>query len=276
MPSDAAQAYVGLKQEMVAMLLSERYSAADGNLDGVVDGVDLTNLLGEWGSMGFWDATRDGVVDAADLAMLFEAWGPVPSSTALVPPCLFSDDDPIVRDYLFDTGLADSSPSHVTAISLGGTVSGGAYRFSNGTGLKVPVAGQDWSDFDIEMRVHFDSSEFVLNKLVDLFDRTQDRGLYRAETGELFQMLPPAGPMSPKMVPIGSAPLIRYARDAASSTVSLWINGELQWSQSDPKGLAIPPADGFMTFFSDDVVTGSQENFAGRVDWIRIRSRTAQ
>ena len=276
MPDDAAQAYIALKEQLVSLLLSERHSPADGNLDGVVDGADLANLLNEWGSMGFWDATRDGVVDAADLTMLFDAWGPVPASTALVPPCIFSDIDPIARDYLFDTGLADSSASGVRAVSLGGTVAQGAYAFSDGQGLQVPVAGEDWSDFDISMRVHFDGSEAAPGKLVDLFDRTEDRGLYRAPSGELFQLLPPAGPMSPKTVPIGSAPLIRYARDGASSTVSLWINGELQWSQSDPKGLAIPPADGVVTFFSDDTVTGSQENFTGRVDWIRIRSSTAR
>jgi hypothetical protein len=82
--------------------------------------------------------------------------------------------------------------------------------------------------------------------------------------------------MSTKLVPLGAAPVIRYARNGASGIVSLWIDGELQWSQSDPKGLAIPPADGFVTFFSDDTVTGSQENCSGQVAWIRIRSTTAK
>ena len=276
LPSAAATAYVGLKDELIALLLSERSSPADGNLDGVVDGNDLGQLLNEWGSMGFWDATRDGVVDNADLTAVLDSWGPVAITTALVPPCLLADDDPIVRDYLFDGSLADRSTHAVDAISLGGALVGGAYAFSGGAGIKVPVAGEDWSDFDIAMRVHFAASEFPLNKLVDLFDRTEDRGLYRNSEGGLFQLLPPFSPTGWKPVPIGSSPIIRYARDAASGTVSLWIDGELQWSQPDPKGLAIPPADGFVTFFSDDTVTGSQENFAGRVEWIRIRSRSAQ
>jgi hypothetical protein len=276
MPPDAVAAYVGLKNELVELLLSERSSPADGNLDGVVDGTDLTHLLDEWGAMGFWDANRDGVVDSLDLAMLFDSWGPVPPTTTLVPPCLLSDGDALVRSYLFDASLADETGSGVEAISLGGSVQDGAYVFSAGAGLKVPVAGEDWSDFDIAMRVHFTGAAAgsTRAKLVDLFDRTADRGLYRASDGAILHLLPPKSPMSEVRVPIGSASIIRYARDAATHTVSLWIDGVLQWTQDDPKGLAVPPADGFVTFFADDAETGSLENCSGFVEWIRVRSVT--
>jgi len=276
MPDAAAQAYTELKEQMIGLLLSERSSAADGNLDGVVDGADLASLLGEWGGMGFWDANRDGIVDGADLSILLTSWGPVQPNSSLVPPCLLAGSDPIVRDYLFDTGLEDSSSSNIAAVSLGGTVTHGAYFFSQGHGLQVPIDGEDWSDFDISMRVHVEAEAGGLGKVVDLFDRTEDRGLYRTHTGEFFQLLPPMSPTSAMTVPIGSSAIIRYARDGASSTVSLWIDGILQWSQSDPKGAAIPPSDGVVTLFSDDIVTGGHENFAGRVDWIRIRSNSAK
>jgi hypothetical protein len=275
LPDDAATAYTSLKNELVTLLLSERSSPADGNLDGVIDGRDLAHLLDEWGSMGFWDANRDGVVDELDLTMLFDAWGPLPPTTALVPPCLLADAAPLVRSYLFDASLADETGSGIDAIALGGSVQDGAYVFAAGAGLKVPVAGQDWSDFDIAMRVRIASAEAGLAKLVDLTDRTEDRGLYRAEDGTIFQLLPPFSAPSATPVPLGSAPIIRYARDGASGIVSLWIDGLLQWSQDDPKGLAVPPADGFVTFFSDDAVTGSLENCSGLVEWIRIRSSTA-
>ena len=275
LPDDAATAYTSLKNELVTLLLSERSSPADGNLDGVIDGRDLAHLLDEWGSMGFWDANRDGVVDDLDLTMLFDAWGPLPPTTALVPPCLLADAAPLVRSYLFDASLADETGSGIDVIALGGSVQDGAYVFAAGAGLKVPVAGQDWSDFDIAMRVRIASAEAGLAKLVDLTDRTEDRGLYRAGDGAIFQLLPPFSLPSATPVPLGSAPIIRYARDGASGIVSLWIDGLLQWSQDDPKGLAVPPADGFVTFFSDDAVTGSLENCSGLVEWIRIRSSTA-
>jgi len=276
MPVDAATAYVSLKDELIALLLSERTSPSDGNLDGVIDGRDLAHLLDEWGTMGFWDANRDGVVDSLDLSMLFDAWGPVPESTILVPPCLLADEDPLVRDYLFDASLSDETGSGIDAIALGGSVQDGSYAFGDGAGLKIPVAGEDWTDFDISMRVRFTGASAPRAKLVDLFDRTEDRGLYRDDDGSLLQLLPPFSPASPRRIALGSEPIIRYARNGASRIVSLWIDGVLQWSQDDPKGLAIPPADGFVTFFSDDAVTGSQENCAGTVEWIRIRSTTAK
>jgi hypothetical protein len=48
----------------------------DLNGDGVVDGADLTILLGAWGSSGPGDLNGDGLVDGADLALLLGLWGP--------------------------------------------------------------------------------------------------------------------------------------------------------------------------------------------------------
>ena len=47
----------------------------DLNGDGVVDGGDLTILLGNWGSSGVGDLNGDGIVDGADLAILLGNWG---------------------------------------------------------------------------------------------------------------------------------------------------------------------------------------------------------
>ncbi len=51
--------------------------------NGVVDGVDLTLLLGVWGTDGIGgefdaDITNDGIVGGADLTVLFSGWGPCP------------------------------------------------------------------------------------------------------------------------------------------------------------------------------------------------------
>lgn len=51
-------------------------SPADINGDGVVDGADLTELLGRWGtSDDAADLNSDGLVDGADLARLLSDWG---------------------------------------------------------------------------------------------------------------------------------------------------------------------------------------------------------
>lgn len=48
---------------------------ADTNLDGVVDGVDLANILGHWGDgSGPGDINGDGAVDGIDLAIALGSW----------------------------------------------------------------------------------------------------------------------------------------------------------------------------------------------------------
>lgn len=47
---------------------------ADINHDGVVNGLDLTLLLGSWGSSGAGDLNGDEIVDGVDLALLLGSW----------------------------------------------------------------------------------------------------------------------------------------------------------------------------------------------------------
>lgn len=51
--------------------------ACSGDLggDGVVDGADLGELLGNWGGSGVGDIDGDGLVSGADLGLLLGSWG---------------------------------------------------------------------------------------------------------------------------------------------------------------------------------------------------------
>ena len=55
---------------------------ADVNQDGVVNGADISAVLGFWGQAGkplpAADITRDGLVDGADIAVLLGSWGECP------------------------------------------------------------------------------------------------------------------------------------------------------------------------------------------------------
>lgn len=51
----------------------------DLNGDGVVDGADVTILLGNWGSPGIGDLDGSGLVDGGDVTILLGAWGGVES-----------------------------------------------------------------------------------------------------------------------------------------------------------------------------------------------------
>ena len=70
---------------------------ADINGDEVVDGADLTILLGAWGSAFDADIDGSGLVDGADLTILLGSWGLCP-----VDPCedvVCDDEDPCTIDY---------------------------------------------------------------------------------------------------------------------------------------------------------------------------------
>jgi len=152
-------------------------------------------------------------------------------------------------------GFDDQTGSGVAAEPMGGEIVKGQYAFGPGQGVQVPF--------------------FVLGKLVDFSDLELDRGLYRTLPGGVFLFLPPFSDTSVRRLEVGTPAVVRYARDAVTRTVSLAIDGVVQWVMPDPFGEAIPPGDGTMTFFADDTVTGSQENFSGRVRWIRIGSASA-
>jgi hypothetical protein len=55
----------------------------DVDLNGIVNGVDLSALLSVWGTSGSLypraDANRDGIVNATDLAIVLSGWGSCPN-----------------------------------------------------------------------------------------------------------------------------------------------------------------------------------------------------
>ena len=63
--------------EAVVMALSTA-CPEDITGDGVVDVLDLLEVLGQWGGSGSADITGDGVVDVLDLLEVLGAWGPCP------------------------------------------------------------------------------------------------------------------------------------------------------------------------------------------------------
>ena len=84
---DDLRIYEGaLSGPMLAEIVANREFACPGDIsgNGAVDGVDLTLLLGVWGTDGTEgefdaDITNDGIVGGADLTVLFSGWGPCPN-----------------------------------------------------------------------------------------------------------------------------------------------------------------------------------------------------
>ena len=280
MPPTAFNAYLDLRDELIGMLASQPPCPADVNLDGVVDSADLSGLLGEWGGPGFWDADESGIVDGTDLGLLMGAWGPcVPPADPAesgIPICLFEAPTQVVRDYQFISGTYDDQAgSGVEAESLGGEIVKGRFLFADGAGLRIPVAGLDLEDYQIDLWFTPFAQAGVLGKILDFSDRTEDRGFYRDVNGNLFQFLPPFSPTSPDLVPLDVPVQVTLSRNSVTRTLICQIDGVVQWTMEDLLGLAVPPADGFITCFSDDAVTQYLENLAGALSRVRISSRTA-
>ena len=61
-------------EAIVRLSLPGEDSPADLNADGVVNGADLSILLGDWGGAGIADLNGDGTVDGADLSTLLAEW----------------------------------------------------------------------------------------------------------------------------------------------------------------------------------------------------------
>jgi len=59
-----------------ATVIATRLPGADITGDGVVDVLDLLQVLGQWGTAGSADVTGDGIVDVLDLLEVLGAWGP--------------------------------------------------------------------------------------------------------------------------------------------------------------------------------------------------------
>ena len=112
--------------------------------NGVVDGVDLTLLLGVWGTDGIGgefdaDITNDGIVGGADLTVLFSGWGPCPPpilpwATVLeqnVNPAVVTD--ATLRNAITATGLPWRVRDNGTNIEML-LVPGGTFMMGCSTG----------------------------------------------------------------------------------------------------------------------------------------------
>jgi len=179
-----------------------------------------------------------------------------------------------LRDYTFEDGFADAAGSGVSA-SGQGDVADGSYHFLPGQGLTVPVAGLDLSDYEIEFELTLTSTEAPLTKLIDLKNLSQDAGLYRNGSGLIFMLLPPFSSESFDELPFNKPTTIRLTRDGKTRTLSVSIDGVVQWSMHDLHGLAIPPSDGNITLVADDEVTLEIENGTGKVSRVKISSASA-
>lgn len=202
---------------------------------------------------------------AVDLEKFYRLRWATRQEAPAVEPALLTT----VRDYTFEDGFADATGSGVSASGTGNVVDG-SYNFLPGQGLTVPVGELDLSDYAIEFELTLASTETLLTKLIDFTNVTQDFGLYRNQRGEIFMFLPPFSLQSFQTLPLDTPTTIRLSRNATNRTLSVSIDGVVQWSMHDPLGSAIPQVNGNIIFFKDDSFASGNENSTGKVSRITI------
>ncbi|MEX1116573.1 MAG: hypothetical protein WEB53_15110 [Akkermansiaceae bacterium] len=82
--------------------------------------------------------------------------------------------------------------------------------------------------------------------------------------------LPPFSLQSFQALPLDTPTTIRLSRNATNRTLSVSIDGVVQWSMHDPLGSAIPQVNGNIIFFKDDSFASGNENSTGKVSRITI------
>jgi hypothetical protein len=77
--SPSSNTWNDTRSDLPFYAIVEANCLGDLNDDGTVNGLDLSILLGGWGSIA-GDMSGDGTTDASDLSLLLGAWGACPTS----------------------------------------------------------------------------------------------------------------------------------------------------------------------------------------------------
>ncbi len=138
----------------------------DLNLDGIVDGADLSLLLSDWGTAGSGsDINADRIVDGADLALLLTTWG-----TLAPDGC---PTGPTVPDWAtLIEGAPDPAIVHNAALRAAIETTGLAWRVSDtATGMEfvlIPPGTYDMGCSDSQWYTCFSSESPVHSVTITL------------------------------------------------------------------------------------------------------------
>lgn len=165
--------------------------------------------------------------------------------------------------------LMPSDGSFATENVFGHNVT--VFRFGEGTGFQVPVAGLlDWNVFTIAVIVRFDQADHWV-KIIDTKLRGPDDGLYVISRN--LQLYPHGPTSSEHSFRPDTWHQVVLTRDAAG-LARVYIDGNEQFSVDDlATGHAALSPERVLTFFRDDHDTADSENGAGAVARIRLFNR---
>jgi len=171
----------------------------------------------------------------------------------------------LIHDYQFQNNLADSlgGPS---LVSHGGSVGSNSYTFAAQQGLSLSNGLSNSADYSLYMNFEFDTIA-GFRKIVDFKNLGSDDGLYN-QSGALVYYPFTSALMT---IPAGTFVNVAITRDAASNTVTGYVNGVQQLQFTDSTSDAVFSAsNNIIYFFQDDTVTGGNESSSGVTRRIQI------
>lgn len=169
----------------------------------------------------------------------------------------------IVADFELNGSLANAAGTAATLTNgVGGVLGATGITFAVNGGPTISGLGVT-STYTIDTVFSFDALSGY-RKIVDFRGLTADAGLYDLNGSLNFYPIV----TSPSTdFTVGTPTRVTFSRDATGTMLG-YINGTQVFSAIDPTGLST--ISSVLTFFVDDLATGSREASGGFVDYIRI------
>ena len=173
----------------------------------------------------------------------------------------------LVSSFDFNSDMSDTLGNHADILGLGGNlITPGRYTFGMGEGLRLDNFVGDTSTYGIKIRFEMDFVGSQYKKLIDFQNLLADHGTYVLNNNLHFYT---AGGSGTAIITSNTDMIVTVVRDGTTGQVTGALDGVVQWSFNDAGNQAVSVPN-ILHFFIDDAASGSVENFAGSVDYIRI------
>src|SRR5262245_51457296 len=174
---------------------------------------------------------------------------------------------PATLTHRYDlNGTLTDSMGGPALVSDGGTLDTARYSFGPNQGLRLSGALDDPTDYSLVVKMQLASAAPFFKKIVDFAQRLSDSGLYVTNTN--LQLFPGAG--GADAIPLGTDFEYALTRDHDTGVAKLYLNGILQQTYGGSVSDVSVATDNVLTFFEDDLITGSTEAGSGSVDFIQL------
>ena len=142
----------------------------------------------------------------------------------------------LIHEYAL-RGTLDDNLGGESLTALGGQITALGYVFAPNQGLSFSARDFTPTNYSIELSFRLDATTGS-TKIIDFHNLTSDPGLYQSNGSLAFS--PSANTSFLDFAP-GSDVHLVLTRDAATSVVTAYVNGQQRFSFLDPDGLAVSP-----------------------------------